>query len=585
VGNVFRASAAVAVSSGLLASVVGCLIAGCTFNRSGGAGAGSIVDGGTDSGQPLPDGGGLPPSRGQPCAGLCTDFPAAPLVVNGAPANAPALFASASASAGAGTSAGPCITEPEEGTLLPNNWLRPRVKIVAPPSSALLQITFHCAKQAHDLVVYSASDGWTMDKSIWQGLALNAADSPIQISVRALGPSGVTAVSTTSFTVAPVGAAGKMVYWALRGFDATKPDNTELFGFGVGDERVASVLKVPEVQQTTSGASFSCIGCHSATPDGAFVGFTGNYPWTNALASVEAGSTGRMPDFLGTPGVDTITRDWRGILTFSAGHWSPGDHIAITSQGAQAVDPNASLVWTELDSGATGVIARQGDPAGAAAPSFSHDGKTIVYTSTNANQDGRLGVGTADLYVVPYTDRAGGVASPLPGAAEPATAEYYPAFSPDDRLVAFNRLPQSDASVTPTGAPYDGGMYFNPAAEVWVVPSAGGTAVRLKANDAPACTPAVVPNPRVYPGKTGWDNSWAKWSPEVAAWQDRKFYWLVFSSYRYDISPPRGQLYMTAVVASESGLTTYPAVYLWNQDLTTSNHTPAWEAFQLPPII
>ena len=69
-----------------------------------------------------------------------------------------------------------------------------------------------------------------------------------------------------------------MVYWALRGYDASIPTNTELFGFGVGDEHVVSVLKVPQVQQTTSGASETCIGCHTATPDGAFVGFTGNYP-------------------------------------------------------------------------------------------------------------------------------------------------------------------------------------------------------------------------------------------------------------------------------------------------------------------
>lgn len=545
----------------------------CSFTQSG-----SAAGGGADGGRGTVEAGALPPVRLQPCSGLCTDFPATPIIADGAPANAPSMFKAA------GTGAGPCITEPEDGTLFPNNWLRPRVKVTA-PGATLLEITFHSSKQAHDLVVYTAANTWTMDRATWQALALHVADVPIQIAVRALVPAGVTSASMTSFTIAPVPAAGKMVYWALRGFDATKPNNTELFGFGVGDEQVASVLKIPEVQQTTSGASFSCIGCHTATPDGAYVGFTGNFPWTNALASVEGGTAGAMPDFLGSPGVTSLTQDWRGILTFSGRHWSAGDHIAITSQGTQAVDPRATLVWTELDSGQTGVIARQGDPDGAAAPHFSHDGATIVYTSTNANQDGRLGVGTADLYTVPYANRAGGVAKKIAGAAQPDAAEYYPAFSPDDVFVAFNHLPQSDASVTPTGAPYDGGMYFNPAAEVWLVPAQGGTATRLRANDPPACTPAVLPNPRVYPTKTGWDNSWAKWSPEVGAWGDRKFYWLIFSSYRYDISPPRGQLYMTAVVTTETSVVTYPAVYLWNQDLTTSNHTPAWETFQLPPIL
>jgi hypothetical protein len=523
----------------------------------------------------------LPPVPVKPCTGLCNDFPSAPLVTGGAPAGAPSMFAGAGA--GGGTGAGPCITEPEDGTLLPNNWLRPRVKVSA-PGAPLLQITVHSSKEASDLVVYTASDTWTMDKSVWQALASHVVDVPIEISVRALGAGGVSAPSTSSFTIAPVPAGGKMVYWALRGYDASIPTNTELFGFGVGDEGVVSVLQVPQVQQTTSGVAESCIGCHTATPDGAFVGFTGNFPWGNAVASVQPGNAGAMPPFLGSAGVGALTTDWHGIITFSAAHWSAGDHVAVTSLSTDAVDPAANLMWMELDSGDSGLLARTGDPAGAAAPSFSHDGSKIVYTSTDANQDGRLGVGTADLYTVPFGDRAGGAATKIPGASSPDAAEYYPAFSPDDHLVAFNRLPQSDASVTPTGAPYDGGMYFNPAAEIWVAPVAGGAATRLRANDPPACTPPVKPNTRVYPDKAGWDNSWAKWSPQVGQAGSRTFYWLIFSSYRYDISPPRGQLYMTAVVTDEVTTTTYPAVYLWNQDLTTSNHTPAWEDFQIPIV-
>ena len=529
--------------------------------------------------QSQPDGGvKLPPVKIVPCKGLCTDFPSAPIITGGAPANAPSLFTAA------GTGAGPCISEPEQGTLLPNNWLRPRVKVSAPASS-LLQITFHSAKEAHDLVVYTAGDTWAMDRAIWQGLTTHVVGTAIAVSVRALGPGGPTTATTSSFTIAPVAAGGKMVYWALRGYDASNPANTELFGFGVGDERVVSVLKVPDVKQTTSGASETCIGCHTATPDGAFVGFTGNFPWGNAVASVEPSTIGQMPPFLGSAGVDALTQDFHGIITFSGQHWNAGDHIAVTSLSTQPVDPNANLVWMELESGDSGLITRTGDPAGAAAPNFSHDGTKIVYTSTNANQDGRLGVGTADLYTVPYQNRAGGVARPIAGAADPNFAEYYPSFSPDDQLVAFNRLPQADASVTPTGAPYDGGMFFNPAAEVWVIPAAGGSAARLQANDPPSCTPPVKPNTRVYPDKSGWDNSWAKWSPEVGSAEGSRYYWLIFSSYRYDISPPRGQLYMSAVVVTETGgLTTFPAVYLWNQDLTTSNHTPSWEEFQFPII-
>ena len=513
----------------------------------------------------------------QPCTGKCADFPSAPIVTGNAASNAASMFG------GSGSAAAPCLTEPEDGSLFPNNWLRPRVKVSA-PGATLLEIRFHADMEANDLVVYTAQDNWAMDNTIWKNLAAHVVNLPISVSVRALGSGGLTAAATATFTIAPVAAGGQMVYWALRGFDASNSDNEELFGFSVGDETVQSVLKVADVQQTSSGVSVGCIGCHTATPDGEFVGFTGNYPWPNALASVEGGSRGAMPGFLGAAGVTTLTEDWHGIITFSGQHWAAGDHIGITSQSSDAVDAHANLVWMEMDSGASGVLARTGDPAGAAAPNFSHDGTRVVYTSTNANQDGRMGVGTADLYTIPYADRAGGAATPVAGAADAAFAEYYPAFSPDDQLIAFNRLTQADASVTPTGEPYDGGMYLNPAAEVWVVPGAGGDAVRLRANDPPACTPAVKPNTRVYPDKTGWDNSWAKWSPEVGVAGDSHYYWLIFSSYRYDISPPRGQLYMTAVVRSEVRTDTYPAIYLWNQDLTTSNHTPAWDVFKLPHV-
>ena len=44
-----------------------------------------------------------------------------------------------------------------------------------------------------------------------------------------------------------------------------------------------------------------------------------------------------------------------------------------------------------------GILARNGDTRGAANPTWSHDGTTIVYSSTTAGQDGRLATGPSDL--------------------------------------------------------------------------------------------------------------------------------------------------------------------------------------------
>ena len=255
--------------------------------------------------------------------------------------------------AGSGSAAAPCLTEPEDGALFPNNWLRPRVKVSA-PGATLFEFRFKSAMQANDLVVYTASDNWAMDQKTWLALATHVVDSPITVTARTLGPSGLSAAATASFTIAPVGAAGQMVYWALRGFDATNTDNEELFGFSVGDASVVSVLKVAQVQENASGVSIGCIGCHTATPDGAYVGFTGNYPWPNALASVAPTDVGTMPSFLGADAMNTLTTYWHGIITFSAAHWTDGDRIGITTQSTQAVDPQASLLWMELGGGDLG---------------------------------------------------------------------------------------------------------------------------------------------------------------------------------------------------------------------------------------
>jgi hypothetical protein len=54
-------------------------------------------------------------------------------------------------------------------------------------------------------------------------------------------------------------------------------------------------------------------------------------------------------------------------------------------------------------------------------------------------------------------------------------------------------------------------------------------------------------------------------------------------------SPPdtrSSQLYMATIVQDEESgeLTTYSAVYLWNQEAATSNLTPAWDEFKIPPV-
>ena len=346
-----------------------------------------------------------------------------------------------------------------------------------------------------------------------------------------------------------------------------------------------SVLKVADVRQTSSGVAVGCIGCHTATPDGAFVGFTGSYPWPNALAGVEAGNTGAMPGFLGAAGVSTLTQDWHGIITFSGKHWTAGDHIAITSLSTEAVDPNASLVWMEIESGASGVLARRGDPAGAAAPNFSHDGTGIVYTSTNANQDGRMGVGTADLYTIPFADRAGGAATPVAGAARRRLRRVLPvvlARRPADRVqppAPGGRQRDTDGRalrrrhVSEPGH-RESGSCRAPAG----TRSDCARTTRLRARRPSSRTRASIRTRQA--GTTRGPSGRPRSAPPARACTTGSF------SRRTATTSRRraGSSTWPRSSCRSSRTDTYPAIYLWNQDLTTSNHTPAWDAFKIPHV-
>jgi hypothetical protein len=592
---------------GVAALALGC--AGVKQTGATGAGAGSGA-GSNPFGFAGAGGSVLPIMTPAPACDPCSDFPAAPIVDTTAPAGAAATFGDATTGSATG---GPCLVEPEIGALFPSNWLRPRFRVKAPAGQDLFEIRLHAANQTNDLVVYTGSPTWTMPKDMWTALASHTQSKPITVTVRGASKAGgaPSRGTTGDISIAPVSASGTMVYWSTSGMTYGQPKNgdTILSGFDVGNESVVTVLKPNQAQQLIKDQGGNvlkadsnparCIGCHTSTPDGAYISYNDFYPWNVVLASGEPKTVGASPPFLHAGGWNAITQPWLGLSTYSKEHWDDHDHLMIASLGTTSSDsdPNSQLAWFDLESTASGTkpadlkgqawdfLARTGDARGAAAPAWSHDGTFIVYTSTDSEKSGRLGSGVADLYRVPFANRAGGAAMPVDGAADPATAEYYPALSGDDKLIAYNSIPQATASVSHpaignAGSQAWDGMYAQPATEVFVVPSAGGKAVRLAANDPPACTGAASP---------GINNSWPKWSPEVHTADGKTYYWLIFSSWRDGALAPNmtpiAQLYITGVVVDETGgVKTYGSIYLWNQPASTSNHTPAWDVFQIPVV-
>jgi hypothetical protein len=550
--------------------------------------------------------------------------------------------------------------------------------LTAPSGQDLFEIHLHSAAEKDDLFIYTKSTNYKLDPMLWQALQNHIQGSAITVTVRGVSSGGGTPSLGTSgdFTIAPAQADGAMIYWTTAGFD-NNATNTNLQGFHVGDEGVTTALTTDQVQQvvprandltnmcsTSCGMSpclnapkqskVYCIGCHTSTPDGNYVGFTAQWPWANAFASVAAAdagtglAVGAQPPWLTEGAIQNMSPNFGkdpyspwynppavnqvmlGVQTLSRAHYMTGDRIVVAQLGAawnticlasssntgSATGVISQLAWFDLEwnpAGGTdgglmnnpglptapctgsginpagvspaqpcvsnptssgwggwGIIQRMGDETrSAGAPNWMHNGNTIAYVSTdNGTKDGRIGCEflnscTADVYTVPYS-KTGGPASGLAGASDPAYNEYYPAYSPDDQFVAFNRVPVNHS------------MYNTPEAEVYVVPSGGGTATRLLGNDPAQCTNVKSP---------GAQNTWPKWAPTaVKSNVDGKiYYWVIFSSSRSPLASGKEQLYVSAVVVdpNTNQVSTYPAIYLWNQSPMVNNLIPAWDNFTI----
>jgi hypothetical protein len=696
---------------------------GASMNGSSGSGSGfnpgfggnSNINPGNPNGGAFADADpGNPKITHPSChSGMCTDFPVAPILGEGVPANAPALFGAPDNF----TPGGLCVLEPQlsangkPGAMLPANWVRPRFRVGGVPAGIdVLEIRLHSPVEANDLVAYTkyapgaggVAPSWYLPKEIWTGVpsadpamnrpsgngfANNAAGQPVTVTIRGINsaspgkPIGIQG----DFNIAPVVATGSMVFWTVNSGDVTL-ESSRLLGFAVGDEGVASALTLGQVAWAgeigEDGAvqrgvydevklpgfvdgQVRCIGCHTTVPDESkAVLFGDDWPWSLAGATLNSGA---MPTGIAAGAQAIMKTPWWGQQAMTKAHWVPGDKTIVTSYGTTFISgAKRTIPWNKLPAyagtdGATTtdkvkwhslawinaeyaadipvtvapgtagdygkpelemrnamVTAAQGTGWGlintgdtgvsAVSPSLSHDGKSIVYVTTDYSPDGHPDweATTADIKTVPYS-KTGGASAPLPGASDPGLLEYYPSYSQDDKLIAFTQAPKKASRTSPEDGPY-----YNRFGKVMVIPAAGGTATALEANDPGTCGGDSL--------TTGIINSWPKWSPDAVVHKGngKTYYFLVFSSARkysdefskqFDLPintlssfkglPKSSQLYLAAVVLDDAtgAITTYPAVYIWNQNRTPgatggaaaslqySNLTPAWDPIELPPLM
>jgi Tol biopolymer transport system component len=239
-----------------------------------------------------------------------------------------------------------------------------------------------------------------------------------------------------------------------------------------------------------------------------------------------------------------------------------------------------------LIDGATGVQTGTIDVGATASNSTSHpdwsaDGSRITYVRAGAAYED--GVNNQRFYsgsihiVSDQNGTFGGDVTVVPEVA--GKNHYYPSFSPDGKLIAFNE------STCPTGTAHiDCNADSDPSATIHVVkPEVGATPVVLDRANAPGKTDASALL----------TNSWPKWAPfEYQRTQSdgSRLVWMTFSSSRnFGLrNPPAGSgaeaangtlLWMVAVDPDKAAAgmdPSYPAFVLPFQDLNSSNHIAQW---------
>lgn len=576
----------------------------------------------------------LPPPVEPPFCELkddCLDFPSYAITSGAVPRDAESLFARSPEH-----DLEACLIEPEDGSLLPKNWLPPRFRFEPLAGENLWQIRLSFKVERHDLIVYTTRPQWTMDAGMWGNLKAHA-EGKGAISVRVRGVNaergGPISETNAEFQIAPVEAAGTIVYWAADGPYGAGGE-TKLVQLQIDQPRTVDVLQVNDVTAEVlneSGAPkpgddhaktgrVRCIGCHTSTPDGDAVAFVDHWPWNSVVASIADADLGQRPSYVTETAARLLQQPWQGAPTFSKQYWDEhGERLMVQSFGSPSLGWGGSaltqtgldrLIWFNLsyepaselpevlvdlnlavaylEDEAFGFIERRGDPEdgdgdrGAVNPTWSHSGEKIAYVSATATLDGHAGGSPADptqevetdIYWVPFGSGLGGDAVAVDGASEKGVVEYYPDYSWDDQFIAFTRAESTE-----------GPVYYRSDGEIFIVPESGaGMATRLAANDPPRCTGQRSP---------GIINSWPKWSPEQHESEGKQYYWLIFSSARAyrgqftlerdEYSPEKtdsSQLYVAPVVVEGTTITSYPALYLYNQTTNTTNLTPAWDRFE-----
>jgi len=493
----------------------------------------------------------------------------------------------------------PTVVYPPNGALLPPNTNVIEVQFDQGTGNTLFEVDFQNAVTDVRVVTRCAAIvdskgfptngcGYELGQTVWDYVAeSNRGGDPVTVIVRGTDDSGACAARSPAdhaVSFATEALQGGIYYWQSVAVVGAPGRTGGIFRYDFGKRG-----QIPEAFLAPSGTVQRCIGCHYLSRDGLKMAYGNDDPdsddeYSDLKASLldVATKVASAKDMV-PPGFQTF---------------SPDHKLFLASDGRDQNTPPAFFLYD----GETGKAASPAKvPTGARStqPDWSPDGKSVVFVRPSTFLANSAGGGGEDdnhfiggsLFTMGYDGSFGAPAPLLPSGGE---NNFYPAYSPDGRFIAFNRVPAQAAAL-------DQDAFSNPRARVLLVAAAAGS------------TPIDLP---ALNAAGDLSNSWPRFSPFVQQYKGNKIVWVTFSSTRdyglrvenshlvdgmpqencYPPETPENnstnkndplapncrqpQIWMAAInlSAAEGGAgdPSYPALWLPFQDVAAHNHIAQW---------
>lgn len=332
-----------------------------------------------------------------------------------APADSAASFAAATEDA----QLAPQVVYPPDGALVPVNLGTMELQWRPTMPSDLYEVSLQGASL--DLVIYTnatfgAGSRLLLKDDIWGLVAQSAAGDSVTLTVRARSASDPTQAGTSAPVKLLIGrddVQGGIYYWSAAG----GTEGVLRHSFGDVKSQAEPFYTQADGYGTPDGENH-CVACHALSRDGTKMAVT--FDGGGEVSSI----------------IDVATR--RPIVSVDKNlHWN---FASFNPDGTRMVGAMQDPTQGELAilDAATGDIVDHVDTAGVQAthPDWSPDGQSIVYATLTDGSDWDLSGGTIAVATHDAGDHFTFARTLDDGSGGSA---YYPSFSPDGKWVVYNR--------------------------------------------------------------------------------------------------------------------------------------------------